>query len=59
MKSNIHINYVELLLILSIHENDKCILENLKTVKLKTKFIELMCVCVLEHMNTSLSLHKI
>ena len=50
--------HAKLVLILSIHENHICILENPKPVKPKPKLLNL-CVCILEHIKTSLSLHKI
>ena len=41
--------HVKLVLILSIHENDKIyIRENSKPIKPKTKTIEFVCVCVCE-----------
>ena len=49
----------KLLLILYIHENERYVLKNLKTVKLKIKTIELVCVCELEHIKTNQSVHKI
>ena len=43
MKSNIHINHVKLILILSIHETKRCILENLKRLT-ENKTFELVRV---------------
>ena len=36
--------HVKLVLILSIHKNERYVLKNLKMVKPKTKTIELVCV---------------
>jgi len=45
-------------LILSIHETERYILENLKRLNRKPKLLNL-CMCILEHIKTKLSLHKI
>ena len=48
------LNHVKLLLILSIYEIDKCILENSKPIKPKPLLLNLcMCVCGLEHIKTN------